>query len=118
MPAPTENPFFAAFKPEALTGNRFLQTQANVLAQLETLGTAWMQRRQEALHDLRCYAERVAATKDPADFMRAQQDLITGAVTRLSGDIAAFQQAAASLLESPAAMAAAAPPVGVTKQAA
>lgn len=95
----TPNPA-ETFPQAPLAAANFLKFQANFLAQLENLGAAWLTRRQEALHDLHAYAESLANSKSPEDFFAAGQTLLTNSVTRLSGDLAAFQQASAGLLQA------------------
>lgn len=75
-----------------------LRAQAAALANMESVALGWVQRRQEALADLRGFMERVAETKDPAEVMRAQQELMAHAFARLSTDVQSFQQSVFKLM--------------------
>jgi len=80
------------------TGVGLMKAQANMLAEIESMSAAWMARRQEALHDLRHLADALAESTEPGDVLRAQQDYLTAAMTRLTRDVAGLQKAAVGFM--------------------
>lgn len=70
-----------------------LKAQADILVTVETTMTDWLHRRQEGLAETQTLVARLRTSSDPADFLKAQQEWISGAIRRLSADAAAYQSA-------------------------
>lgn len=76
-----------------------LKAQADLLASVETTMTAWLRRRHEAVQETQHLVARLRTTSDPAEFMNAQQEWMSGAFRRLTADAAACQSAAQEIVD-------------------
>jgi transposase-like protein len=76
-----------------------LKAQAEILESVESSVTGWLHRRHEGVADTKLLVERLRASSDPAEILKAQQEWVTGAFRRLAADAAAAQAATLHLVE-------------------
>lgn len=76
-----------------------LKAQADMLASVEATMTAWLRRRHEAVQETQNLVARLRTTSDPAEFMTAQQEWMSGAFRRMAADAAACQTAAQEIVD-------------------
>ena len=76
-----------------------LKAQADLLASVETTMTAWLRRRHEAVQETQNLVARLRSSSDPAEFVNAQQEWMSGAFRRLAADAAACQTAAQEIVD-------------------
>lgn len=76
-----------------------LQAQADLLASVETTMSGWLRRRHEAVQETQTLFARLRTSSDPAEFISAQQEWVSGALRRLAADAASYQTAAQDIAE-------------------
>ncbi len=76
-----------------------LKAQADLLLSVETTMTGWLRRRHEAVTETQNLVARLRSSSDPADFMTAQQEWVSGEFRRMAADAAACQTAAQEFVE-------------------
>ncbi len=76
-----------------------LKAHADLLESVEMTMTGWLRRRHEAIVETQSLVSRLRNSSDPADFVTAQQEWVSGEFRRLAADAAACQSAAHDLVE-------------------
>jgi hypothetical protein len=76
-----------------------LKAQADLLIALETTMNEWLRRRHEAIAGAQQLVERLRASNDPTEVMKAQQEWATGVFHLLAADASALQAASMQMMD-------------------
>ena len=76
-----------------------LKAQADLLASIASSMTDWLHRRHEAVAGTQRLVARLHGNTDPAEFLKVQQEWISGVFNRLAADTAIYQSAALQLVD-------------------
>jgi hypothetical protein len=93
---PVSNPLGDIF---AHNANLWLGTQAELLANVDALTHAWLNRRREGVDAMRETIQQMTECQDPAEMLRIQQGWLSGAVRRAGQDIAALNDGIAAMTQ-------------------
>src|SRR5258708_35749479 len=77
----------------AHSADSWFTAQAGLLADVDALTHAWLHRRREGVEAMREALQRMTECQDPAEILRIQHELISGAVSRATDDIAQLKTA-------------------------
>jgi hypothetical protein len=72
-------------------------TQAELLANVDALTHAWLNRRREGVDSMRHAFEQITRCQDPAEILRVQHEWFSSALQRAMDDIAALNDGIASM---------------------
>ena len=83
----------------AHNANLWFATHAELLANVDALTHAWLNRRREGVEAMREAVQQMTECQEPAEMLRIQQEWLSGAFDRASQDIAALNNGIASMTE-------------------
>jgi hypothetical protein len=83
----------------AHNANLWFATHAELLANVDALTHAWLNRRREGVEAMRETVQQMTECQDPAEMLSIQQEWLTGAFHRASQDIAALNSGISSMTE-------------------
>jgi hypothetical protein len=90
------NPFGEIF---AHNANLWFATHAELLANVDALTHAWLNRRREGVDSMREAIQQMTECRDPAEMLSIQQDWLSGAFRRASEDVAMLNDRIASMTQ-------------------
>jgi chromosome segregation ATPase len=93
---PMSNPFGEIF---AHNANLWFATHAELLANVDALTHAWLNRRREGVDSMREAIQQMTECRDPAEMLSIQQDWLSGAFRRASQDVAMLNERIASMTQ-------------------
>ena len=93
---PMSNPFGEIF---AHNANLWFATHAELLANVDALTHAWLNRRREGVNSMREAIQQMTECRDPAEMLSIQQDWLSGAFRRASEDVAMLNDRIASMTQ-------------------
>jgi hypothetical protein len=93
---PMSNPFGEIF---AHNANLWFATHAELLANVDALTHAWLNRRREGVDSMREAIQQMTECRDPAEMLSIQQDWLSGAFRRASEDVAMLNDRIASMTQ-------------------
>jgi len=93
---PMSNPFGEIF---AHNANLWFATHAELLANVDALTHAWLNRRREGVDSMREAIQQMTECRDPAEMLSIQQDWLSGAFRRASQDVAMLNDRIASMTQ-------------------
>lgn len=93
---PMSNPFGEIFTHNA---NLWFTTHAELLANVDALTHAWLNRRREGVDSMREAIQQMSECRDATDMLRIQQDWLSGAFRRASQDVAMLNERIASMTQ-------------------
>jgi hypothetical protein len=93
---PLSNPFGEIF---AHNANLWFATHAELLANVDALTHAWLNRRREGVDSMREAIQQMTECRDPAEMLSIQQDWLSGAFRRASEDVAMLNDRIASMTQ-------------------
>jgi hypothetical protein len=64
----------------------WLESQADLLHEVDALTHAWVQRRRETIEEMRQSIEEMRNSREPTDMLRIQQEWLTGSLRRVASD--------------------------------
>jgi hypothetical protein len=91
---PLSNPLGEIF---AHNANLWLTSHAELLANMDALTHAWLNRRREGIDAMREAIHQMTECQDPAEMLQIQQEWLSGAVRRTADDIAALNDGISSM---------------------
>jgi hypothetical protein len=83
----------------AHNANLWFATHAELLANVDALTHAWLNRRREGVEAMREAVQQMTECQDPAEMLSIQQDWLAGAFHRASQDIAVLNNGISSMTE-------------------
>ena len=96
---PVSNPIGEVF---AQNANLWFATHAELLANVDALTHAWLNRRREGVDSMREAIQQMTELRNPADMLRIQQQWLSDALRRASEDIAGLNDGIASMTQKAA----------------
>ncbi len=93
---PLSNTFGEIF---AHNANLWFATHAELLANVDALTHAWLNRRREGVDSMREAIQQMTECRDPAEMLSIQQDWLSGAFRRASEDVAMLNDRIASMTQ-------------------
>ena len=93
---PLRNPLGEMF---AQNANLWFATHAELLANVDALTHAWLNRRREGVDSMREAIQQMTECRDPAEMLSIQQDWLSGAFRRASQDVAMLNDRIASMTQ-------------------
>ena len=93
---PMSNPFGEIF---AHNANLWFATHAELLANVDALTHAWLNRRREGVDSMREAIQQMTECRDPAEMLSIQQDWLSGAFRRASEDVAMLNERIATVTQ-------------------
>jgi len=90
------NPFGEIF---AHNANLWFATHAELLANVDALTHAWLNRRREGVDSMREAIQQMTECRDPAEMLSIQQDWLSGAFRRATQDVAMLNERIASMTQ-------------------
>ena len=93
---PLSNPLGEMF---AQNANLWFATHAELLANVDALTHAWLNRRREGVDSMREAIQQMTECRDPAEMLTIQQDWLSGAFRRASEDVAMLNERIASMTQ-------------------
>lgn len=91
---PLSNPLGEIF---AHNANLWFASHAELLANVDALTHAWLDRRREGVEAMREAIQQMTECQDPAEMLQIQQEWLSGAVRRTADDIAALNDGISSM---------------------
>jgi Phasin protein len=91
---PLSNPLGEIF---AHNANLWFTSHAELLANVDALTHAWLNRRREGVDAMREAIQQMTECQDPAEMLQIQQEWLSGAVRRTADDIAALNDGISSM---------------------
>jgi phasin protein len=91
---PLSNPLGEIF---AHNANLWFTSHAQLLANVDALTHAWLNRRREGVNAMREAIQQMTECQDPAEMLQIQQEWLSGAVRRTADDIAALNDGISSV---------------------
>jgi hypothetical protein len=91
---PLSNPLGEIF---AHNANLWFTSHAELLANVDALTHAWLNRRREGVEAMREAIQQMTECQDPAEMLQIQQEWLSGAVRRTADDIAALNDGISSM---------------------
>jgi anthranilate phosphoribosyltransferase len=86
----------------AHNANLWFATHAELLANVDALTHAWLNRRREGVEAMREAVQQMTECQDPAEMLGIQQEWLSGAFRRASEDIAALNSGISLMTEKAA----------------
>jgi Phasin protein len=83
----------------AQNANLWFATHAELLANVDALTHAWLNRRREGVNSMREAIQQMTECRDPAEMLRIQQDWLSGALRRASEDVAMLNERIATVTQ-------------------
>ena len=83
----------------AHNANLWFATHAELLANVDALTHAWLNRRREGVDSMREAIQQMTECRDPAEMLTIQQDWLAGAFRRASEDVAMLNDRIASMTQ-------------------
>jgi hypothetical protein len=83
----------------AQNANVWFATHAELLANVDALTHAWLNRRREGVDAMREAIQQMTDCRDPAEMLHIQQDWLSGAFRRASQDVAMLNERIASMTQ-------------------
>ena len=96
---PLSNPLGEMF---AHNANLWFTTHAELLANVDALTHAWLNRRRDGVDSMREAIQHMTECRDPAEMLSIQQDWLSGALRRASEDVAMLNDGIASMTQKAA----------------
>jgi hypothetical protein len=93
---PLTNPLGEMF---AQNAKLWLETNAELLANMDALTHAWLSRRREGVNSMREAIQQMTESRDPSDMLRIQQQWLTDAFHRASEDITGLMTGLSTMTE-------------------
>ena len=93
---PLSNPLGEMF---AHNANLWFATHAELLADVDALTHAWLNRRREGVDSMREAIQQMTECQDPAEMLGIQQEWLSGALRRTSEDITALNDGIAAMTQ-------------------
>src|SRR5712671_61166 len=93
---PLSNPFGEIF---AHNANLWFATHAELLANVDALTHAWLNRRREGVDSMREAIQQMTDCQDPAEMLHIQQEWLSGAFRRATADVAMLNERVASMTQ-------------------
>ena len=93
---PLSNPLGEMF---AHNANLWFATHAEMLANVDALTHAWLERRREGVDSMREAIQQMIECRNPAEMLHIQQDWLSGAFRRASQDVAMLNERIASMTQ-------------------
>ena len=93
---PLSNPLGEMF---AHNANLWFATHAELLANVDALTHAWLDRRREGVDSMREAIQQMTECRDPAEMLSIQQDWLSGAFRRATQDVALLNERIASMTQ-------------------
>ena len=93
---PLSNPLGEIFTQNA---NLWFATHAELLANVDALTHAWLNRRREGVDSMREAIQQMTECRDPAEMLSIQQDWLSGALRRASENVAMLNERIASMTQ-------------------
>src|SRR5882672_949123 len=93
---PVSNPIREVF---AQNANLWFATHAELLANVDALTHAWLNRRREGVDSMREAIQQMTECQDPAEMLHIQQDWLSGAFRRATEDVAMLNERVASMTQ-------------------
>jgi hypothetical protein len=93
---PLSNPVGELF---AHNAKLWFATHAELLANVDALTHAWLERRRDGVEAMREAIQQMTECRDPTEMLRIQQEWLSGASRRVTRDIAALNDGIASMTE-------------------
>jgi len=93
---PLNNPFGEVFAHDA---NLWFTTHAEMLANVDALTHAWLNRRREGVDSMREAIQQMTECRDPAEMLSIQQDWLSGALRRASEDVTMLNERIATVTQ-------------------
>jgi hypothetical protein len=91
---PLSNPLGEIF---AHNANLWFTSHAELLANVDALTHAWLDRRREGVNAMREAIQQMTECQHPAEMLQIQQEWLSGAVRRTADDIAALNDGISSM---------------------
>src|SRR5258708_5637593 len=91
---PLSNPLGEIF---AHNANLWFASHAELLANVDALTHAWLDRRREGVEAMREAIQQMTECQDPTEMLQIQQEWLSGAVRRTADDIAALNDGISSM---------------------
>jgi len=73
--------------------------QAELLANVDALTNAWLDRRREGVDSMRAAIQQMTECRDPAEMLHIQQDWLSGALRRASDDVTMLNERITSMTQ-------------------
>jgi hypothetical protein len=93
-PFPLRNPVAEIF---AHSADQWFATQAALLADVDALTQAWLHRRREGVDATQQAIQQMAGCQNPGEMLDIHQKWLSGAFSRVTEDIAAFNTSISSI---------------------
>jgi hypothetical protein len=93
---PVSNPIGEVF---AQNANLWFATHAELLANVDALTHAWLNRRREGVDSMREAIQQMTECRDPAQMLHIQQDWLSGALRRASEDVTMLNERIATVTQ-------------------
>src|SRR6266404_789381 len=93
---PLSNPLGEIF---AHNANLWFTSHAELLANVDALTHAWLNRRREGVDAMREAIQQMTECQDPAEMLQIQQEWLSGAFRRASEDVAMLNDRIASMTQ-------------------
>ena len=93
---PLSNPLGEMF---AHNANLWFATHAELLANVDALTHAWLNRRREGVDSMREAIQQMTECRDPAQMLHIQQDWLSGALRRASEDVTMLNERIATVTQ-------------------
>ena len=93
---PLSNPLGEMF---AHNANLWFATHAELLANVDALTHAWLDRRREGVDSMREAIQQMTKCRNPAEMLHIQQDWLSGALRRASDDVTMLNERITSMTQ-------------------
>ena len=93
---PLSNPLGEMF---AHNANLWFATHAELIANVDALTHAWLDRRREGVDSMREAIQQMTECRNPAEMLHIQQDWLSGALRRASDDVTMLNERITSMTQ-------------------